>query len=91
MLNPPDDWQKLPGYLHKVLLIPTDCYAGPALAILPKYSHIVGLASHFYAHTWAGPKLHAPPLSKLRWSLEFLILVSCSILQGLGFEKNLKS
>ena len=29
------------------------------------YSHIVGLASHFYAHIGAGPKVFQPPMSKL--------------------------
>ena len=31
------------------------------------YSHIVGLASHFYAHIGAGPKVFHPPMSKLMW------------------------
>ena len=32
-----------------------------------QYSHIVGLSSHFYAHTGAGPKVFHPPMSKLMW------------------------
>uniref|UniRef100_UPI004024C570 hypothetical protein n=1 Tax=Lachnospira sp. TaxID=2049031 RepID=UPI004024C570 len=31
-----------------------------------QYSHIVGLSSHFYAHTGAGPKVFHPPMSELR-------------------------
>mgnify|MGYP004666500681 FL=1 len=31
------------------------------------YSHIVGLASHFYAHIGAGPKVFHPHMSKLMW------------------------
>ena len=30
-----------------------------------QYSHIVGLASHFYAHIGADPKVFQPPMSKL--------------------------
>ena len=30
-----------------------------------QYSHIVELASHFYAHIGAGPKIFQPPMSKL--------------------------
>ena len=30
-----------------------------------QYSHIVGLASHFYAHIGVGPKVFQPPMSKL--------------------------
>ena len=33
----------------------------------PNYSHIVGLASHFYAHIGAGPKVFHPLMSKLMW------------------------
>ena len=33
----------------------------------PKYSHIVGLLAHFYAHIGAGPKVFHPPMSKLMW------------------------
>ena len=33
----------------------------------PKYSHIVGLSSHFYAHIGAGPKVFHPPMSELMW------------------------
>ena len=33
----------------------------------PQHSHIVGLSSHFYAHTGAGPKVFHPPMSKLMW------------------------
>jgi len=32
-----------------------------------QYSHIVGLASHFYAHMGVGPKVFQPPMSKLMW------------------------
>ena len=32
-----------------------------------RYSHIVGLSSHFYAHIGAGPKVFHPPMSKLKW------------------------
>ena len=32
-----------------------------------QYSHIVGLASHFYAHIGAGLKVFQPPMSKLMW------------------------
>ena len=32
-----------------------------------RYSHIVGLSSHFYAHIGAGPKVFHPPMSKLMW------------------------
>ena len=31
------------------------------------YSHIVGLSSHFYAHSGAGPKVFHPLMSKLIW------------------------
>ena len=34
----------------------------------PKYSHIVGLSSHFYAHIGAGPKVFRPHMSKLMWA-----------------------
>ena len=33
-----------------------------------QYSHIVGLASHFYAHIGAGPKVSRPLMSKLMWA-----------------------
>ena len=32
-----------------------------------RYSHIVGLSSHFYTHIGAGPKVFHPPMSKLMW------------------------
>ena len=32
-----------------------------------QYSHIVGYASHFYAHIRAGPKALNPLMSKLMW------------------------
>ena len=32
-----------------------------------QYSHIVGYASHFYAHIRAGPKALTPLMSKLMW------------------------
>ena len=32
-----------------------------------QYSHIVGLASHFYAHIRAGTKIFHLPMSKLMW------------------------
>ena len=33
-----------------------------------QYSHIVGLSSHFYAHSRAGSKVFHPPMSKLMWA-----------------------
>ena len=36
-----------------------------------QYSHIVGLASHFYAHIGAGHKVFQPPMSKLMWFRPF--------------------
>ena len=33
-----------------------------------QYSHIVGLASHFYAHIGAGPKVFHPLMSELMWA-----------------------
>ena len=33
-----------------------------------RYSHIVGLLSHFYAHIGAGPKVFRPHMSKLMWA-----------------------
>ncbi len=38
----------------------TDCYVLRTPTILPQYSHIVGLSSHFYAHIGAGPKVFHP-------------------------------
>ena len=32
-----------------------------------RYSHIVGLLSHFYAPIGAGHKVFHPPMSKLMW------------------------
>ncbi|RHP09886.1 hypothetical protein [Dorea sp. AF36-15AT] len=37
----------------------------------PKYSHIAGLLSHFYAHIGAGPKVFHPLTSKLMWIQTF--------------------
>ena len=37
----------------------------------PQYSHIVGYASHFYAHIGAGPKAFHPLMSKLMWAQVF--------------------
>ncbi|MDY6103794.1 MAG: hypothetical protein SPI28_04630 [Acetatifactor sp.] len=36
-----------------------------------KYSHIVGLSSHFYAHILAGLKFFYPLMSKLMWVKTF--------------------
>ena len=36
-----------------------------------KYSHIVGLSSHFYAHILAGPKVYSPLMSVLMWGKTF--------------------
>ena len=33
-----------------------------------RYSHIVGLSSHFYAHIGAGHKVFHPLMSKLMWA-----------------------
>ncbi len=33
-----------------------------------RYSHIVGLSSHFYAHIGAGPKVFRSHMSKLMWA-----------------------
>ena len=41
-------------------LLRTSCSRNPT-----KYSHIVGLASHFYAHILAGPKFLYTRMSKL--------------------------
>ena len=32
-----------------------------------RYSHIMVLTPHFYAHIGAGPKVFHPPMSKLMW------------------------
>ena len=39
-----------------------------------RYSHIVGLTSHFYAHIGAWPKVILPPLCKHRWENDLLTL-----------------
>ena len=49
-------------------LIPTNCSVLRTPTILPQYSHIVGLSSHFYAHIGAGPKVFHPPMCKLMWA-----------------------
>ena len=33
-----------------------------------RYSHIMVLTPHFYAHIEAGPKVFHPPMSKLMWA-----------------------
>ena len=49
-----------------LLITHSDCYALPAPAICPYYSHIARLRRPFYAHNKAPPKLFKAPLCKHR-------------------------
>ena len=56
--------------------MPADCSVLCTPTILPKYSHIVGYTSHFYAHIGAAPQGLSPTYEQAHVGLDLLTLAS---------------